>query len=72
MFFLDNRMVYAILIALAISNVLSGNFSFFALILSLPGVLVAITFHEFAHAYAADKLRRPYSENAREIKFKST
>lgn len=28
----------------------------FALLLSIPGVLIAITFHEFAHAFAADKL----------------
>lgn len=27
-----------------------------ALILSVPGVLIAITFHEFAHAWMADKL----------------
>ncbi len=26
------------------------------LLISLPAVLIAITFHEFAHAYAADKL----------------
>ena len=25
-------------------------------LLTLPGVIIAITFHEFAHAYAADKL----------------
>ena len=27
-----------------------------ALVLSIPGVLIAITFHEFAHAFMADKL----------------
>lgn len=27
-----------------------------SLVLTLPGLLIAITFHEFAHAYAADKL----------------
>ena len=26
------------------------------LLLTIPGVLIALTFHEFAHAYAADKL----------------
>ncbi len=30
--------------------------AFLNLILSIPGLLVAITFHEFAHAFAADKL----------------
>lgn len=28
----------------------------FALIISIPGVLIAITFHEFAHAWMSDKL----------------
>ena len=26
-------------------------------LLTLPGILIALTFHEFAHAYAATKLR---------------
>lgn len=26
-------------------------------LLTLPGILIALTFHEFAHAYAAVKLR---------------
>jgi len=60
MFFLDNRMVYILLILLAVSNVLTGGFSLLSLVLTLPGVLLALTFHEFAHAYAADKLRRSY------------
>lgn len=65
MFFLDSKMVYIILIFLALSNILTGGFSLVELLLTLPGVLLALTFHEFAHAYAADKLRRPYSKNAR-------
>ena len=28
----------------------------FSLLISVPGVLIAITFHEFAHAFVADKL----------------
>jgi hypothetical protein len=28
------------------------------LLYSLPGILIALTFHEYAHAFAADKLRR--------------
>lgn len=65
MFFLDSRMVYIFLILLALSNIITGGFSLVELLLTLPGVLLALTFHEFAHAYAADKLRRPYSKNAR-------
>lgn len=30
--------------------------AFLGLILSIPGILIAITFHEFAHAWMADKL----------------
>ncbi len=30
--------------------------AFLALILSIPGILIAITFHEFAHGWMADKL----------------
>lgn len=30
--------------------------AFLALLLSIPGILIAITFHEFAHAWMADKL----------------
>lgn len=57
MYFSTNRnMLYIILIILALSSLLSGQFSIVELLLTLPGVLLAITFHEFAHAYAADKL----------------
>ena len=28
----------------------------FSLVISIPAVLIAITFHEFAHAFVADKL----------------
>ncbi len=52
----NNYFIYAILIMLAISSLARGEFSIVELLLTLPGVLVAITFHEFAHAYAADKL----------------
>ena len=57
MFFFGNtNTLYIILIILAISTMFSGQFSLIDLLLTLPGVLLAITFHEFAHAYAADKL----------------
>ena len=57
MFFISNpNIFYILLIALALSGILSGQFSIVELLLTLPGVLLAITFHEFAHAYAADKL----------------
>ena len=57
MFFsMNNSFLYVILIVLALSNIMTGRFSLVEFLLTIPGVLVAITFHEFAHAYAADKL----------------
>ncbi|MBC3795834.1 site-2 protease family protein [Acetobacterium tundrae] len=43
------------------------NFSadyFYSLLLSLPGILIAISFHEMAHAYAADAMGDPTPKNA--------
>ena len=55
----DKRMSYilmAILIAMNLRNYMYDSNAILDLILSLPAVLIAITFHEFAHAFAADKL----------------
>ncbi len=59
MFKFNNKMLYIVLLLLFLSGI--GSFvrnpnALLGLVLTLPGVLVAITFHEFAHAYAADKL----------------
>lgn len=43
------------------------NFSadyFFNLLLSLPGILLAISFHEMAHGYAADAMGDPTPKNS--------
>ncbi|MGV8905346.1 MAG: site-2 protease family protein [Acetobacterium sp.] len=37
---------------------------FFTLLLSLPGILIAITFHEMAHGYAAEAMGDPTAKNA--------
>lgn len=51
----DRRTIGLILAAcIIISLLLSGEFG--ALLLTLPGVIVAMTFHEYAHAWMADKL----------------
>lgn len=58
-FSFDKRMVYiiiAIMILSTVSQYITNPGSLFALLVSIPGVLVAITFHEFAHGYAAYKL----------------
>jgi Zn-dependent protease len=52
---IDRRTVGLILAAcIIISLFLSGDFG--ALLLTIPGVIIAMTFHEFAHAWMADKL----------------
>ena len=55
----DKRFSYiiiAILVIYTISGYINDPDSLMALVLTLPGVIIGITFHEFAHAYAADKL----------------
>ena len=55
----DKRLLYviiAIFVIMPLGSYISNPESLLALVLSLPAVLIAITFHEFAHAFAADKL----------------
>lgn len=57
--YFDKRILYALIIIMVISGLssyLSDAASLIGLLLTIPGVLLAITFHEFAHALAADKL----------------
>lgn len=59
MFSFDKSFLY-IFIAIAVIRNLMGYISnpdsLMGLIVSLPAVIIAMTFHEFAHAFAADKL----------------
>jgi len=51
----DRRTILLILVGCVIFSLLaSGQFA--ALLLTLPGVIIAMTFHEFAHAWMAAKL----------------
>lgn len=55
----DKRILYIILAIFIIMNIgsyIANPDNLLSLVLTLPAVLIAITFHEFAHAYAADKL----------------
>lgn len=55
----DRKMLIIMLVILAIMTIFSylGNPNrLLTLLLTLPAVLVAITFHEYAHALAADKI----------------
>ena len=57
--YIDKRIIYIILGIMIISGIASyinDTNSLLSLLLTIPGILVAITFHEFAHAFAADKL----------------
>ena len=57
MFYTDKRFVYLMLIILVLVNLMGmTRYEWLGLLLMLPGVLIAITFHEFAHAYVATKL----------------
>ena len=55
----DKRILYVILAIFVIMNIgsyLTSQDKLLNLVLTLPAVLIAITFHEFAHAFAAYKL----------------
>ena len=57
--YIDRRMIYIVMAIMLISGLfsyLTDTNKLLSLLLSVPGILIAITFHEFAHAYVADKL----------------
>lgn len=58
-FSFDKRIIYIILAIMILSTIVqyvTNPGALMGLLISIPGVLIAITFHEFAHAFAADKL----------------
>ena len=58
-FWYDKRILYVILAIFIIRNIgsyLTSQDKLLSLVLTLPAVLIAITFHEFAHGFAAYKL----------------
>lgn len=59
MFSFDKRYLYifvAIMVVYNLGGYIQNPSKLLSLILALPAVIVAMTFHEFAHAFAADKL----------------
>lgn len=53
----DKKVIYIVLAILVIMSFASmSRGEWISLLLTLPAVIIAITFHEFAHAFAADKL----------------
>lgn len=58
-FGMDKRTLYiiiAVIVVMSLGRYLNDTSELLSLILTLPAVLIAITFHEYAHAFAADKL----------------
>ena len=53
----DKRFIYILLGAMLLTTLMNySQAELMALLLTLPAVIIAITFHEFAHAFAADRL----------------
>lgn len=53
----DKRVIYVLLIALAVFSLISmGPAGWYSILITLPAVVIAVSFHEFAHANAADRL----------------
>ena len=58
-FGMDRRTLYiimAVLVVMSLGRYLTDTNALLSLVLTLPAVLIAITFHEYAHAFAADRL----------------
>ena len=52
----DKRTLYIFLGIMLLINLMTGGMNLATLVYSLPGVIIAMTFHEFAHAWMATKL----------------
>lgn len=58
-FRLDKRTIIVVLVVMLLLWIMrAGTAGILDLLYTIPGILIALTFHEFAHAYVADKLRR--------------
>ena len=58
-FRIDKKTIFIVLgVMLLLWLMRNGTAELLDLLLTLPGILIALTFHEYAHAFAADKLRR--------------
>ena len=55
----DKRTIITVIAVVALLWLIrAGSEGILDLLYTIPGILIALTFHEFAHAFAADKLRR--------------
>ena len=56
MFNLDRKTLLILIGLMVVVNVFAGGRSIEGILYAIPGVIVAMTFHEFAHAWVATKL----------------
>lgn len=63
MFRFDTKTILTILLVLAVFNLFRGGFDLLGTLMMLPGLILALTFHEFAHAKMADRLGDPTPED---------
>ena len=57
--YIDKRLIFIIIALMLFSSFItlfSRDGGLLSFLISVPGILIAITFHEFAHAFAADRL----------------
>ena len=52
MYNIDKRTMYIMIALIVVFLIVTSKAELLDLLLSLPGVILAMTFHEFAHAYA--------------------
>lgn len=62
MFEFDKKNILIFLVILVVFNMSRGGFDIQGTLMMLPGLILALTFHEYAHARTADKLGDPTPE----------
>ena len=62
MFGFDRNNIVILLIILAVFSLFRGGFDLQGTLMMLPGLILALTFHEYAHAKTADRLGDPTPE----------
>lgn len=62
MFRFDTRNILILLLIYAVFSMARGGFDLQGTLMMLPGLILALTFHEYAHAKTADRLGDPTPE----------
>ena len=62
MFWRNNNTFLMIILIMLFFNLMRGSFDLIGTLLMLPGLILALTFHEFAHAKMSDRLGDPTPE----------